>query len=238
MQYLLLFLEGVITFISPCFLPLLPVYLSYCAGKAEGKAPLLNAISFVLGFTVVFVAMGAFAGSIGGLLREYGTLVNIVTGLVVVLFGLTYLGIINKAWIMDSILGLFRKFKGTFFIHEETSIQNKIRNKATYSSSFLFGIVFSVSWTPCVGAFLGAALLRAAQQGTMPEGMLMLLVFSAGLGVPFIVSSLLINHLKGAFLFVKQHYRIINAFSGGLLIILGILMMTGVYGRFVTLFAL
>ena len=100
-----------------------------------------------------------------------------------------------------------------------------------------FGIVFSIGWTPCVGAFLGAALLRAAQQGGTLEGMFMLFIYSMGLGIPLIASAVLIDRLKGAFAFIKNHYGLINAFSGGFLILIGILMMTGVYGRFIALWA-
>jgi len=225
MQYLLLFLEGIITFVSPCFLPVLPVYISYFAGSdaAAKSRTLLNAAGFVSGFTVVFVALGAFAGSIGWLLREYGTLVNIVTGLVVVVFGLNYLGVLRLRFTLLNKRGV-----------QKASAEAKPLN---FASAFLFGAVFSIGWTPCVSAFLGAALLRAAQRGTMAAGMRMLFVFSMGLGLPFIASALLINQLKGAFAFIKRHYRVISALAGGLLVVVGILMMTGLFGHFIALFA-
>ena len=234
MQYLLLFLEGVITFISPCFLPMLPVYLSYFAGNnaalgAAPQKPLPGAIGFVMGFTLVFVTLGAFAASIGWLLREYSTQVNIVTGLVVVLFGLNYLGVLRIAFLSRSHDGLAARF-GLQGIGAQAK-------PLSFRSAFLFGVVFSVGWVPCVSAFLGAALLRAAQQDAMAEGMFMLFVFSMGLGLPFIASALLIDRLKDAFGFIKRNYRVINAFSGALLVTVGILMMTGVFGRFVALFA-
>ena len=224
MQYLLLFLEGMITFVSPCFLPILPVYIAYFAGdKAEGKTKTIsNAIGFVFGFTLVFVALGAFAGSIGSFLQEHRTFVNIVTGAIVVVFGLNYLGLLRLRFAPS---------------HMQDRLQNVVRAKPlTFSSAFLFGLVFSIGWTPCISAFLGAALLRAAQQGTMLEGMRMLFVFSMGLGLPLIASAILIDQMKAAFAFIKRHYRIINAFAGGLLVLVGILMMVGVFERFITLF--
>jgi len=216
MQYVLLFLEGVITFISPCLLPMLPVYISYFAGKKD--RPLINAIGFVIGFTMVFVALGAFAGTVGGFLLEYGTIVNIVTGTIVVMLGLNYLGVLR-----------LRLPTGG------RRMQNL--KPLTFTSSIVFGMVFSIAWTPCVGAFLGSALLRASQQGSAIEGMFMLFVFSMGLGIPFVVSAVLINRLKGAFDFIKKYYRVINALAGGMLVIIGILMMTGLFGRFMALFA-
>ena len=104
-----------------------------------------------------------------------------------------------------------------------------------FFSAFLFGIVFSVGWTPCVGAFLGSALMLASQQGHILEGVLMLLAFSLGLGIPFVLSAVLIDYLKSAFDWIKKHYKIINAVSGSFLIAIGILMATGLLGRLLTL---
>lgn len=217
MQYFITFLEGIITFISPCLLPMLPVYISYFAGGNERKTAktLKNALGFVLGFTVVFIAMGALAGTLGNFLREYQTALNIVTGLIVTFFGLNFLGIFK-----------FRLFKG---INTSISTQNM-----GFFSSVLFGIVFSVGWTPCVGAFLGSALMLASQQGHVLEGVLMLLIYSLGLGIPFVVSAILIDKLKSAFNFIKSHYNIINIICGLLLVFVGILMMTGLLGKFLT----
>ncbi|MCI9428984.1 MAG: cytochrome c biogenesis protein CcdA [Lachnospiraceae bacterium] len=219
MQYILSLLEGIITFISPCLLPMLPVYLSFFAGGSGGEktnSTLKNAIGFVCGFTVVFLILGAFAGSIGLFLRQYTSVVNIITGLIVILFGLNFLGLIQ----IDLLNRTYRK---------ELHIK-----EMGFFSSVLFGIVFSIGWTPCVGAFLGSALMLASQQGSAIEGMLMLLFYSMGLGIPFIISAVLIHRLKTAFQWIKAHYRIINLLSGGLLVIVGILMMTGWMGYFLT----
>jgi len=216
MQYVLLFLEGIVTFISPCLLPMLPVFLIYFAGQ-NGK-PVLNAGGFVLGFTAVFVALGAFAGFAGGFLLEFSTAVNIVTGGVVVLFGLGYIGVLN--------LGFLRRLGRA----------PQVKKIVGFPSAFMFGVVFAVTWTPCISVFLGAALLRASAQGHMAEGMLMLFVYSMGLGLPFIASAVLLDRLKNAFAFIKRHYRVINIFSGAMLILVGVLMMAGVFGRFAAIF--
>ena len=106
-----------------------------------------------------------------------------------------------------------------------------------FGTALLFGIVFSVGWTPCVGAFLGSALMLASQRGTMMEGVLMLILYSAGLGVPFLISALLIDKLKETFQAIKKHYRVINLVSGIFLVIVGVMMMTGTFGYLLSLFA-
>lgn len=218
MQYLISFLEGIITFISPCLLPMLPIYLSYFAGGGErttGKT-LVNASGFVLGFTLLFVAMGALAGSLGSFLTRYQTLVNLLCGGIVILFGLNYMGLLK--------LNLFRGIG-----------RSMARQELGFFSAVVFGMVFSLGWTPCVGAFLGSALMLASQQGTMTEGMGMLLCYSLGLGIPFLFSAVLIDKLKGAFNWIKAHYDIVNKVCGGTLVLVGILMATGTLGRLLLL---
>ena len=163
MQYLISFLEGIITFISPCLLPMLPIYVSYFAGGGERSTArtLRGALGFVLGCTLERRDLGFF-------------------------------------------------------------------------SALVFGVVFSVGWTPCVGAFLGSALALASQQGHVLAGMLMLLLYSLGLGLPFILSALLIDKLKTAFDWIKRHYGVINTVCGALLVLIGVLMATGTLGRLLT----
>lgn len=217
MQYLISFLEGIITFISPCLLPMLPIYISYFAGGGErsvGKT-LSGASGFVFGFTLVFMAMGALAGTVGSFLIRYQSAVNLICGLVVAFFGLNYTGILK--------VSLFRG-----------SSRSMDTSDLGFFSAVLFGMIFSVGWTPCVGAFLGSALMLASQQGHVLEGMLMLLAYSMGLGIPFLFSAVLIDRLKTTFDWIKSHYRVINILCGCLLIIIGILMATGLLGRFLT----
>ena len=209
MQYIISFFEGILTFISPCLLPMLPVYISYFAGgQQNSRKTLTNALGFILGFTVIFTAMGALAGTLGSFLSKYQTAVNIVSGLIVIFFGLNFMGIIK-----------LNLFKGGARMQA---------GNLGFVSSLLFGMVFSIGWTPCVGAFLGSALMLASQQGHVLEGTLMLLSYSLGLGIPFLLSAVLIDQLKGAFNFIKRHYTLINYICGGLLVLMGILMATGI----------
>lgn len=210
MQYLLLFLEGVITFISPCLLPMIPIYISYFAGGKEKSTAktLLNAISFVLGFTVVFVAMGALGGAIGGFFIKYRIVINIITGLTVVVMGLGFMGAFE--------LGIFRGMN--FSVKSENM---------GFFTTLLFGMIFSIGWTPCVGAMLSSALAIASREGEALKGALMLLVYSLGLGIPFIISAVLVDKLKSTFDFIKRNYKTINIISGGILVVVGMLMATG-----------
>lgn len=223
MTYILSFLEGIITFISPCLLPMLPVYILYFTGGSaeEGKSrkTLINALGFVLGFTLVFVSLGAFMAGLGSLLQRYHIVVNLITGAVVVVFGLNFMGVLN-----------IRFLNGTH------KIQREVKDLGFFSA-VLFGIIFSIGWTPCVGTFLGSALLMASQQGSVLQGILMLLLYSLGLGVPFLVSALLIDKLKGTFQFIKMHYQTINRICGGLLVFVGIFMMTGLMSRLLGMLA-
>ena len=207
MDYIVTFLEGLISFISPCMLPMLPIYISYFAAGADKKGKMIIRVcSFVVGFTVVFAALGLFAGVLGGFLSRYQKFVNIVSGALVVLFGLSYLEVIR--------LPFFKGMKGG---HTAGSV----------ISAFLFGMIYSVSLTPCVGAFLGSALMMASTAGTALKGSCLLVVYSLGLGVPFVLSALLIDQLSAAFGFIKRNYKIINFVCGIFLILVGVVMALG-----------
>lgn len=220
MDYFIAFLEGIITFISPCLLPMLPIYISYFAGQTPGdnnRTVIINALGFVLGFTVIFVLLGAFAGKLGSVLIEYNTLINVVGGGVIILFGLNFLEILKIPFL-------------------NTNHQLNLKHSHTgFFSALLLGIVFSIGWTPCVGAFLGSALMMAASSGDTLHGILMLFSFSLGLGIPFVVSAILIEQMKSTFDFIKRHYPVINRISGGLLVVIGLLMATGLLGTFLSL---
>ncbi len=218
MQYLISFLEGIITFISPCLLPMLPIYVSYFAGGGERShlKTLKAALGFVAGFTITFMALGALAGTVGSFLKNHQTAVNIVSGLVVIFFGLSFLGVIR--------LNIFHG----------GGRQLKTENMGFFPA-LVFGLVFSISWTPCVGAFLGSALMLASQQGQALTGTLMLLAYSLGLGIPFVLSALLIDYLKSAFDWIKRNYKVINIVCGSLLVLIGIMMATGTLGRMLAL---
>ena len=231
MLYLITFLEGIISFISPCMLPMLPLYLSYFAGDAGKHSPdaanseeqnpsqsrvFLHACAFVVGFSVVFIALGVFAGSLGMLLTRYQTILNIVCGAIVILLGLSYLEIIRIP----------------FFTGMKTA-----KKAGSVLSAFVFGIIYSVSLTPCIGAFLGSALMMASSSGGAVRGALLLLCYTAGLGIPFLISAVLIDGLQSAFRFIKQHYRVINVVSGIFLIVIGLCMMLGWMNRLMALFS-
>lgn len=216
MNYLVTFLEGLISFISPCILPLIPVYIMYFAGngiESKKSKVILNAVGFVLGFTIFFILLGVFASAVGSFLIEYKTALNIVTGAIVVLFGLNYIGLIKIS-----------------ALNSNSKLKTEIKPN-NFLKSILFGAVFSIGWTPCTGAFLGSALMMASQQSKWFEGMTLLLAYSLGLGIPFIISAVLIDSLKNAFNFIKRYYRTINIVCGLFLIFVGILMMTGIFSK-------
>lgn len=217
MQFVITFLEGLISFISPCMLPILPLYISYFAGGADKKHRVfLRALSFIAGFTLVFSLLGLFAGTLGAFLARYRTAVNIISGLIVVVFGLSYLDIIKLPF-----------FKG----------MQKGRTANSVISAFLFGIIYSVSLTPCIGAFLGSALMLASASGTALRGVMLLVTYSLGLGVPFVISAVLIEKLNSAFAFIKRNYRVINICCGLFLIAVGVLMMFGLMSAVISVFA-
>ena len=217
MTYLVTFLEGLLSFISPCMLPLLPVYLSFFAGSADKKGPkLLRTLAFVLGFTLSFIVFGLVLSALGVLLNAYKTVVNIVCGLVMVFFGLTVAEIV----------------KLPFLAGRQVRVQ-----VAGVFSAFVFGLVYPINMMPCVGAFLGSALALATAGGSMLQGALLLTVYSMGLGVPFILSALLMSHLTDLFTKIKSHYGVIKKISGAVLIVVGVLTACGVFEKLMALFA-
>lgn len=223
MNYLLSFIEGIITFVSPCLLPMLPIYISYFAGGEASdqikrkRQTLINAIGFVLGFTIVFLLLGAAAGTFGRFVRQHEFIFNIIGGLILIAFGLNFMNVIQIGF-LNRTLRIHMKVKSFNFV-----------------TSTLLGIVFSIGWTPCVGAFLGSALMLAANSQEAFKGIAMLLLFSLGLGIPFVISAVLIDSLKQTFDAIKRHYRVINIISGLLLITVGVLMMFGQLNAFLSL---
>ena len=223
MDYLLSFIEGIITFISPCMLPMLPIYISYFAGaqtedeKDHKTKTVINALGFVLGLSIVFILLGVAAGTFGKYIKLHTFIFNIIGGLLLIIFGLNYMGLF-KLNLLNKVRKLNVPIKSFHFF-----------------SSILFGVIFSIGWTPCVGAFLGSALLLAANSHDSLKGFIMLLLYSLGLGIPFIISALLLDSLKQTFGFIKRHYKAINTVSGLLLIIIGILMMFGMLNLFLSI---
>lgn len=197
---------------------MLPLYLSYFAAgleKEQKQKTFFRVLAFIAGFTLLFSLMGLFAGTIGAFLSKHQTALNIVGGVIVVLFGLSYLEVFRLPFLKG--MQSQKQITGIF-------------------SAFLFGVIYSVSLTPCVGAFLGSALMLASTGGSAVRGVSLLIAYSLGLGLPFLLSALLLEKLSAAFVFIKKHYRIINLVCGCFLILIGILMATGLLNRFLSLF--
>lgn len=216
-MYILSFLEGVLTFISPCILPLLPVYFFYLAGtsgeqgltqQSKKMRLVFNSIGFVIGFTLIFVLLGAAATSLGQFLNSHKELFRKISAAIMIIFGLNFLGIFNL-----NILNIEKRFEYKF-------------KDLRFVNSIVFGIVFGFAWSPCLTAFLGSVLLMAGNSETFLQGVLLLFVYSIGLGVPFILSSIIFEKVKESFKVIQKHSKAIKIISGIVLILAGILVYT------------
>ena len=206
MEYLFTFLEGIASFISPCLLPMLPIYISYFIGEEEKKSSkkIINALGFVLGFTLVFLILSIFASSLGMIISENIRYIKIVFGIIIIFLGLNYMEAINIKFL------------------NKTKVIDADKKNLNFLKAILFGAIFSISWTPCIGTFLSSALLLVAKHQDMLKGILLMLVYSIGLGIPFVVSVALIEKLKQVFNVIKKNYNIIKKVSGVILIVIGI----------------
>lgn len=209
MDYVFTFIEGFASFISPCVLPMLPIYISYFIGEDNKKVSkaVINSIGFVLGFTLIFILLSILASNFGGIISDNIKYVKIIFGIIIIILGLNYMDLIK--------IKFLNKSKGT---------NKKVKN-LNFIKSMLFGMLFSISWTPCIGTFLASALLLIAKNQDMLKGVLLMIVYSVGLGIPFIISAALLEKLKEVFNFIKKHYDIIKKISGVILIIMGIYMI-------------
>lgn len=208
MDFLIIFIEGIASFLSPCVLPMLPMYVSYFAGQDKDlKKTVINSLGFVLGFTIVFVLLGVFASTIGKIITANSKYINILFGTIIILFGLHYIGILNIK-----------------FLNKTKGIKKK-SDTLSFFSSIIFGMIFSVCWTPCVGIFLSSALMMSATSENILKGGIMLLIYSIGLGIPFIITSVFLEKLKNTFNSIKKHYNIINKIAGIILILSGIMLI-------------
>lgn len=216
MKYLITFVEGVASFISPCILPIIPIYISYFATDSKStKKSLINSLGFISGFSIVFILLGVFAGTFGKLVHRYSDYINILLGLFLVIIGLNYIGII------------FIKF-----LNKTKEIKNN-KKDLTFITSTIFGILFSLSWTPCVGAFLASALSLASTTGSVLQGAILLLLYSLGLAIPFIMTTLFLEKFKNTFNFIKKNYNIINKIAGSIILLSGIYnIVIGLLGIF------
>ena len=209
MDYILTFVEGIASFISPCLLPMVPIYLSYFIGEDEenNNKAILNSVGFVLGFTIVFLILSIFASQLGSILSSNIRYIKIIFGIVIILFGLNYMDLLKIKFLNKS------------------NMKNLNTKNFNFYKAIIFGILFSVSWTPCIGTFLSSALLLIAKEQDIVKGIIMMLLYSIGLGIPFIISAVLIEKLKNVFDYIKKHYDIIKKISGVILIGAGIYMI-------------
>jgi cytochrome c-type biogenesis protein len=217
------FLAGVLSFVSPCVLPLIPGYLSFVSGVSldemrsgavvgtatnTRRKAVVSSIAFVLGFSLVFISLGASATALGGFLMERLTLLGKVAGVIIILFGLHMMGILRIGW-----------------LYSEKRMHTS-RKPAGFFGAMVVGIAFAFGWTPCIGPILAAILAVAGTQESVADGVKLLAVYSAGLGVPFIATSLAINKFFAASARIRRHYHTIEVVSGVLLVCVGVLIFT------------
>ena len=188
---------------------MIPIYIAYFTGEKEKslKGAVINSLGFVLGFTMVFMILSIFASQLGGFISANMRYFKILFGILIIIFGLNYMEILNIK-----------------FLNKANNIEFD-KNNLNFLKSILFGLIFSISWTPCVGAFLSSALLLIAKNQDLVKGIILILIYSIGLGIPFIISTILIEKIKGVFNFIKKNYGIIRKISGVLLIFMGLYTM-------------
>lgn len=215
------FVAGLLTFLSPCVLPLLPGYISFISGEsidclttqgckgAKLKA-FLGAVFFGLGFTLVFVALGASATTIGKILNEYRLYFEKVAGVIVILLGIHLIGLYRINQLLIQKKWNYKKINAPFFVE-----------------AFLLGVAFVLGWTPCVGPILAGILSLAAKENTVSHGIFMLFIYSLGLWIPFLISAVALGYVIGGLKKASKYVVIVEKLAGLLLILIGVLMLTG-----------
>jgi len=213
-------LMGMVSFASPCILPLIPSYVSYITGisfdelvsrdarRKNINTTLLHSLAFVAGFSIIFVLLGATASLMGQLLTEYLNIIRIGGGVFIIILGFFVMDVVNIP-----------------FLQREAKLSLKTR-PAGYLGTVIVGMIFGAGWTPCTGPFLGAVLLEASQTETIGRGMVLLSFYSLGLGIPFVLSALAISAFLSTFSKVREHFKAIKMTSGAILIIMGVLLVT------------
>jgi cytochrome c-type biogenesis protein len=210
------FLAGVLSFLSPCVLPLVPGYVSLISGASVEelqsserrilRTVMLHSLTFVLGFSVVFVALGAVATGLGQVVNQYHSLLSKIAGIVVIIFGLHLTGLLKiKALYADKRL-------------------HDVKGGASAMGSFAVGFAFAFGWTPCIGPILATILVLASAQGTVWKGVVLLAVYSLGLAVPFLLTSLGVDRFLAFYGRFRRHLHTVEVFSGVLLIAIGVLI--------------
>lgn len=213
------FLAGLVSFLSPCVLPLVPGYVSLISGAgvdelktAQGqlmRRVMVNSVGFILGFSVVFVTLGAISTEVGQIAAQYKHTLSIVAGVVIILFGLHLTGIFKiKALYTDARM-------------------HNLKGSSTPYGAFMIGFAFAFGWTPCLGPILTVILGFASQEDTLVKGVLLLAVYSLGLAVPFLLTSVLMERFLKFYSRFRSHMHALEVASGGLMIALGILLVLG-----------
>ncbi|MCX7760679.1 MAG: cytochrome c biogenesis protein CcdA [Hydrogenothermaceae bacterium] len=263
------FFAGILGFLSPCVLPIIPGYIAYISGISLGSTQeskgidwkvVASAVSFVIGFSIVFTLMGAASTAVGSFLQEYKWIISKIAAIVVIILGIHFTGILQSNYAKKVLLGFtaltlilygyevfttkelfgnmfflfilavavdifyFSGFYKLLYIQKTTEIQKK---PPGIVGAFLVGVAFAFGWTPCIGPILGAILLMASQQETVMQGTMLLFAFSLGLGIPFIITAAAINMFFRFFNFIRKYFVVIEVVGGILLILIGILIMTG-----------
>lgn len=210
---------GTVSFLSPCVLPLVPGYISFIAGRTDAQARnratvMLMSVAFVLGFSTVFVALGASATALSRVLRAYSYEAGIVGGAIIFVFGLVTTGLVRIPW-----------------MQADARYHGRIPGSGPLGAYFL-GLAFAFGWTPCIGPVLGAILTVSAVSATAADGILLLTLYSLGLGVPFVLAALFTQTLMGSLPGMRKAGRYLQVGAGGVMIVMGVAMMTGQMTRF------
>ncbi|WP_457641036.1 cytochrome c biogenesis CcdA family protein [Persephonella sp.] len=264
------FFAGLIAFLSPCVLPIIPGYIAYISGISVQSASetdkkidwsvVYAAVAFVVGFSIVFTALGAASTFVGQLLQEYKAVISKIAAVLVILLGVHFTGVFQspnvKKWLFVisvislviygygvfstgqllndflflvaiSIALLIFYFSGAYKILYQQKTTEVKKKPAGIIGAFIVGVAFAFGWTPCIGPILGAILLYASQQETVTQGVMLLFAFSMGLGIPFIITAAAINQFFRFFNFMRKYFLLIEIIGGLLLILVGILILTG-----------
>ncbi len=216
-------LAGVISFLSPCVLPIVPPYLAYMGGismaemtdkKVSNKPAVIAAIFFAMGLSTVFIFLGFAASAFGQVFLQYQELMGKIAGVVIVVFGLHFLGVINIP-----------------FLHREARLDAGDRGGSAFGA-YILGLAFAFGWTPCIGPILGAILSMAAQEASITRGTMLLATYAIGLGLPFIIAAIFINRAIGVMNRFKRHMGRVEKIMGGLLVVVGVMLITGAFSSF------
>lgn len=215
LSFLAAVVAGIVSFVSPCILPMVPIYLGFLSGEtveqqASKKSIFLHALFFVLGFSLIFIALGASVGLMGNFLLGKLPVLRIIAGVFLVILGVHLLGI----------------FKIPFLYREKSLINIVSKLKKNYFTSFLVGAAFSLGWTPCAGPILGTILVLASASETVLQGALLLAAYSFGLGIPFLILALCLSWFSKILQRFNKYFRVIEIISGLFIILIGILVAT------------